>query len=48
MGATENPNEGLAQDPTTDPLPVTHWTQEVGPSLVDAAKAMLGFATGIV
>ncbi|MCF4005579.1 hypothetical protein L1O03_00055 [Corynebacterium uropygiale] len=48
MGADTNPNEGLALDPTTDPLPVLHWGSEVGPSLVEAIKAMLGFAAGIV
>ncbi|MDO4612915.1 MAG: hypothetical protein Q4B10_02480 [Actinomycetaceae bacterium] len=35
-------------DPLHDPHPVLHWFQEVGPSLLEAIKAMLGFATGII
>lgn len=48
MGAETNPNEGIPLDPPSDPTPVLHWTEEVGPSLVDAIKAMLGFALGVV
>lgn len=35
-------------DPIHDPHPVLHWLQEVLPSLVQAIKAMLGFASGII
>jgi len=29
-------------------MPGLHWFDEVGPSLVEAIKAMLGFATGVI
>lgn len=48
MGATEYPMENVPLDPTQDPTPVFHWFQEIGPHLVDAAAAMLGFASGVV
>ncbi|WIM71917.1 hypothetical protein QP028_10520 [Corynebacterium suedekumii] len=46
MGADTNPHADLPQDPYDDPMPGLHWFDEVGPSLVEAIKAMLGFATG--
>lgn len=48
MGADTNPHAGLPQDPYDDPMPGLHWLEEVGPSLVEAIKAMLGFATGVI
>lgn len=48
MGADKNPYEGLPTDPFHDPIPVTHWLQEVGPSLIEAIKAMAGFVIGVV
>ncbi|AZA10207.1 hypothetical protein [Corynebacterium pseudopelargi] len=48
MGATEYPMENVPLDPAHDPIPVTHWFQEIGPHLLDAIQAMLGFATGVV
>lgn len=48
MGADTDPNAKYPLDPFHDPIPVFHWFQEVGPSLLEAIKAMLGFATGIV
>ncbi|MBV7280840.1 MULTISPECIES: hypothetical protein [Corynebacterium] len=48
MGADHDPNAGIPLDPPSDPMPVVHWFQEVGPALVDATKAMLGFAAGVV
>lgn len=44
MGATTNPNEGLAIDPTSDPTPVLHWLGEVLPSLIEATQTMVDFA----
>ncbi|MDU0968509.1 MAG: hypothetical protein E7A62_07135 [Actinomycetaceae bacterium] len=35
-------------DPQNDPHPVWHWLQECGPDLLEAVKAMLGFALGFV
>ena len=48
MGADIDPHAGLPIDPAHDPLPVYHWAMEVGPSLVQVIKAMLGFATGVI
>lgn len=48
MGADHDPNAGLAMDPVSDPTPVFHWLQEVGPSILEVIKAMLGFVVGIV
>ncbi|WP_186369069.1 hypothetical protein [Rothia kristinae] len=33
-------------DPFHDPTPLLHWLQEVGPSILEVVKAMLGFAGG--
>lgn len=48
MGADKNPHGNLPLDPLHDPHPVLHWFQEIGPFLVDAIKAMLDFAAGVV
>lgn len=48
MGATTYPYADAPLDPQHDPIPVTNWLSEVGPSLIEAIKAMLGFAAGVV
>lgn len=48
MGADHDPNAGLATDPVSDPTPVFHWLQEVGPSILQVIKAMLGFVIGVL
>lgn len=35
-------------DPFHDPHPFLNWIAEVGPALLDAIKAMLGFAIGVI
>ena len=35
-------------DPFNDPHPFLNWIAEVGPALIDAITAMLGFATGVL
>ena len=42
-GRQTSPSD-IPLDPQHDEYPVLHWFQEVGPSLWEAIKAMLGFA----
>lgn len=46
MGAIDNPNAFQPLDPFLDPHPFLNWITEVGPSLLEAIKAMLGFVIG--
>lgn len=39
---TTSPSD-VPLNPTQDEYPVLHWFQEVGPSLMEAIKAMVGF-----